>query len=163
MRVTCYSYFRNVSIMISRYDVINILMAQNSGSELVLSALSHCQCMVMTRSHRQIQPVEKYSKHANFKSKFCEGVTVYLNINYIHTVLSKYMHFYVLIPENPGPGLVLGAQMSCCIVPQSSPIQAARRNSKYISFDLKIGVCIKCYVNFNIQPVFQCFPHYWPL
>ena len=80
----------------------------------------------------------------------------------MHTVLSKCKNFYVLIPEYPGPGLVLGAQMSCYQVtaPKSSRIQSARRNSKYVSFDLKIGVCIKRYVNFNIQSMFECFSQY---
>ena len=91
-------------------------------------------------------------------------VSVYLNINYTHTVLSTCKNFYILIPQNSGPGLVLAWSwaIKCCVpAPKSSRIQSARRNSKYVSFDLKICVCIKRYVNFDIQSMFECFSQYW--
>ena len=65
-------------------------------------------------------------------------VAIYLNIHYIYTVQSKCKNF-----------------MFCGVeAPKSSRIQAVKKSSKYLNFDLKIGICIKCYVNFNIQSIF---------
>ena len=59
--------------------------------------------------------------------------------------------------RNHGPGLVLGWSwvLNCRVVaPKSSRIQAVKRSSKYINFELKIGICIQCYVNVDIQSIF---------
>ena len=41
-------------------------------------------------------------------------VAIYLNIHNIYTVQSKCKNFIFLMAQNHGPGLVLGAQLSCC-------------------------------------------------
>ena len=150
----------NIFLMCQSWHLVMMLSIFYWPQTLVLSwSCRPCHTAVAPLSHRQIHPGGKYCKHANFNLKFCGSVTVYVNINNIHALLFICKNFYVLIPQNSGPGLVLAWSwaLKCVAAPKSSRIQSTRRNSKYISVDLKIGVCIKCYVNFNIQSMFQCF------